>query len=140
MIKERISSSRTDFERFEQRRRYPRIILDNSANLILPGVQPLNVQVYDLSICAIQMRFNTQTEQTLRTALQYLDDEAMSSLDVKFKIKLHDKEEEVFVPCKPIYIYQLDQDMFAMGMQFSDMEDRYQQLINNFVEVSLEPQ
>lgn len=139
MSKERITSSRTESERFEQKRRYPRIILDDNAILLLPGNQPVNVQVFDLSICAIQLRFNAQTEQTISTALQYVDDDALASLDVRFRIKLHGKEEVVRVPCKPIYICQLARDVFSMGMQFSDMESRYKKLISKFVEASLEP-
>ena len=139
MIKERITSSQTAFESFEQRRRYPRIVLADRASLLLPGNQPINVLLYDLSICAIQMRFDTQTEQTISSVLQYLGNTELSTMDVRFKIKLHDREEDIYVPCKPMYIYQLDQNIYAMGMQFSDMENRYQALIRNFVEVSMEP-
>jgi len=111
----------------------------NTANLLFPGNQSVNVLLYDLSVCAIQMRFDAQTEQTIRSALQYLYDEELSTLHVRIRIKLHDKEEDIYVPCKPMYIYQLGQDIFAMGMQFSDLDDKYRNLIRDFVEVSMEP-
>ena len=139
MIKDLVTSSKSEFESFEQRRRYPRIILADRASLLLPGNQPVKVLIYDLSICAIQMRFDTQTEQTISSVLQYLGGDELSTMDVRFKIKLHEREEDIDVPCKPMYIYQLDQDIYAMGMQFSDMDNRYQTLIRNFVEVSMEP-
>jgi len=139
MVKHQITSSQADFEKFEQRRRYPRIIMANTASLLFPGNQSVNVMLYDLSVCAIQMRFDSQTEQTIRSALQYLYDEELSTLQVRFRVKLHDKEEDVYVPCKPMYIYQLGQDIFAMGMQFADIENKYLDLIRAFVEVSMEP-
>lgn len=111
----------------------------NTASLLFPGNQSVNVMLYDLSVCAIQMRFDSQTEQTIRSALQYLYDEELSTLQVRFRVKLHDKEEDVYVPCKPMYIYQLGQDIFAMGMQFADIENKYLDLIRAFVEVSMEP-
>jgi len=139
MVKEELKTSKADFERFEQRRKYPRIVMANTANLLFPGNQSVNVLLYDLSVCAIQMRFDAQTEQTIRSALQYLYDEELSTLQVRIRIKLHDKEEDIYVPCKPMYIYQLGQDIFAMGMQFSDLDDKYRNLIRDFVEVSMEP-
>jgi hypothetical protein len=139
MIKEQITSSKTEFERFEQKRKYPRIILDNCASLLFPGNQTINVLLYDLSICAIQVRFDSQTEQAIRTVLEYLDAKELSTIKVRFKIKVQGSEEDVYVPCKPIYIYQMDQDIYAMGMLFADMEYRDQALISNFVEHSMEP-
>ena len=138
MIKD-LTTSKTEFERIEQRRKYPRIVMDNTANLLFPGNQSLNVMLYDLSVCAIQMRFDTQTEQTIRSALQYLYDKDLSSLQVRFRVKIYDREEDISIPCKPMYIYQLGQDIFAMGMQFADMDNKYRDLIKEFVEFSMEP-
>ena len=101
---------------------------------------PLNgVDVDNLSVCAIQIRFDTGTEQTIRSVLGHVDDSQLPNLGVRFNIKLHEKEEEIRVNCKPVYIHQLDQDMYAMGMIFMELEKKYQALINNFVEFSLEP-
>ena len=139
MMKERFTTSKAEFESFEQKRRYPRIILDHRASLVLPGNQAVNVLLYDLSICAIQMRFDTQTEQTISSVLQYLGDKDLSTLEVRFRIKLNGREEDIHVSCNPLYIFQLDQDIYAMGMQFSDIDNRCAALIKDFVEVSMEP-
>ena len=134
-----LKESRVEFNRFEKRRRYPRIVLDRSVNLLLPGNQPIKVTLHDLSECAIQARFDADTEETIRLALQLADASEEFVLGIRFRIKLHYTEEEIFVSCNPICICQLDQDLFAMGLQFQDLEHKYRKLIQKFIEVSLEP-
>ena len=131
------TSSKVEFDRFENRRRYPRIVLDHNAHLYLPGGQPVNVILHDISECAIQARFNAGTEETIRLALQLTDKPV---LGVRFKFKLHNNVDDVYVHCSPVCICQLDQDIFAMGLQFSDLESKYEKLINKFIEISMEPQ
>jgi hypothetical protein len=113
--------------------------VDKSVKLLLPGNQPISVILHDISACAIQVRFNAGTEETIRLALQLAGAVDKPVLGVRFGIKLHNNEEDVYVRCDPICICQLDQDIFAMGLQFSDLESKYQTLINKFIEVSLEP-
>lgn len=133
------TSSKAEFDRFENRRRYPRVVLDKNVNLFLPGNQPVSVTLHDISECAIQARFNASTEETIRLALENASAVDKPLLGVKFRIKLHDTIEDVFVNCNPVCICQIDSDIFAMGLQFSDLESKYQTLINKFIEVSLEP-
>jgi hypothetical protein len=133
------TSSKAEFDRFENRRRYPRVVLDKNVNLFLPGNQPVSVTLHDISECAIQARFNAGTEETIRLALENASAVDKPLLGIKFRIKLHDHVEDIFVSCNPVCICQLDSDIFAMGLQFSDLESKYQTLINKFIEVSLEP-
>lgn len=139
MNSERITSSRTEFENFEQRRKYPRVILNDVAFLSLPGAQSLRLDLFDLSVCAIQARFDAHTEQTLRSVLHYVSDEALAVLPIRFTLKWHGQEEEIIVSCKPIYICQMQPDLFAMGMQFTNIERKYHALVCNFIEDCLEP-
>jgi len=139
VLMRQLKESRVEFNRFEKRRRYPRIVLDRTVNLFLPGNQPVSVLLHDLSECAIQARFNAETEETIRLALQLANTDDEYVLGIRFRIKLHYTEEEIFVSCNPICICQLDTDLFAMGLQFQDMENKYRRLIQKFVEVSLEP-
>ena len=136
---QQIKPSRVEFNRFEKRRKYPRVVLDKYVNLLLPGNQPIKVTLHDISECALQMRFNADTEETIRLALQHADAADEPVLGVRFRIKLHYSEEDIYVSCKPICVCQLDQDVFAMGLQFLDMDNKYQKLIRKFIEISLEP-
>ena len=139
MIQVQGTSSTTEFEKFENRRKYPRISLDVNASLLLPGKQFINVTLHDISVCALQARFDAITQETIRSALQHAGAAEKHVLGIQFRIKLHDKEEEICLPCTPVYICELEQNVFAMGLQFSDVESRNQTLINKFIEVSMEP-
>jgi len=134
-----LKASSVEFNRFEKRRRYPRIVLDRAVNLLLPGNQPIKVILHDISECAIQARFDADTEETIRLVLQHANAADDYILGIKFKIKLHYSEEEIFVSCNPVCICQLEQNLFAMGLQFTDLENKYRRLIQKFIEVSLEP-
>ena len=133
------TSSKTEFEKFENRRKYPRIALDGDASLLLPGKKFIKVTLHDISVCALQARFDAITQETIRSALQHAGAAEKHVLGIKFRIKLHDKEEDICMPCTPVYICQIDRNVYAMGLQFSDVESRYQTLINKFIEISMEP-
>ena len=130
------TSSKSEFDRFENRRRYPRVVLDYNISLFLPGNQAISVILHDISECAIQARFNAATEETIRLALQFADKPV---LGVRFKIKLHDNEEIIYIRCSPVCVWQIDRDLYAMGLQFADVESRYEKLLSKFIEVSMEP-
>lgn len=133
------TSSKTDFENFENRRRYPRITLDANAIMLLPDKQMVKVILYDISVCALQARFDVVRQQTIRSALQLAGTAEKHFLGIKFGIKIHDKVEDICVPCTPVYICQIAPDVYAMGLQYADVESRYQTLINKFIEESMEP-
>lgn len=143
MAEEPIKSSRASFEQIDRVRKYPRVILDQSALLGLPGNMTVPVKLHDLSICGIQICFDEHSEQTISTVLQSKDISELSWLEVSFKLRLGDWEEEIIVRCKPVRIGKCGHDEFAMGMfymLFTDVEERYQALIKDFIEFSMEPQ
>jgi hypothetical protein len=97
MAEEQIKSSRASFEQIDRVRKYPRVILDQSALLRLPGNMTLPVKLHDLSICGIQICFDEHSEQTISTVLQSKDITELSRLEVSFKLRLGDWEEEIIV-------------------------------------------
>ena len=139
MIQVQGTSSTTEYEKFENRRRYPRVTLDGNASLLLPEKQFIKVTLHDISVCALQARFDAITQETIRSALQHAGAAEKHVLGIQFRIKLHDKEEDICLPCTPVYICQLERNVYAMGLQFSDEESSYQKLINKFIEISMEP-
>jgi hypothetical protein len=87
----------------------------------------------------VQIRFDADTEKTIRSVVGDVDDKQLPDLDVRFNIALQDKEEEIYARCKPVYIRKLEPDIYAMGMIFMELEKKCQALINQFIEFSLEP-
>jgi hypothetical protein len=132
------SSSRHDVDKFEERRKYPRVMLDKAAILSFPGELTFDVTIYDISEKALQLRFKEKAEDISRQALQCAETDGML-FSVNFMVTLNDSDAFISLPCSFGYISQLDQDTVAMGLQFSGIEGEYESMINQFIEASLEP-
>lgn len=117
---------------FEEKRSYPRVVIETSATLILPGAQVTgSARAYDISFEGLQIHCDRETAILLQK-------ENISDLEVSFTLPYRDNPADIKARCAIMYILELIDDTHAMGLKFADMGAGNLQQVRQFIESSME--
>ena len=132
-MKDKNLSGKEILDRYEDKRTYPRVIIDSPISLSLSGSHPIEAMAHDISFEGIQIRCDHNTAQLIK------GEDNASDIDVSFTLPLEDGQEAIKARCKIMYILKLIDDTHAMGVRITDIDaDRLKDL-RRFIEVSMEP-
>ena len=120
-------------DKYEDKRAYPRVIIDSPVSLSLSGSHPIAARAYDISFEGMQIRCDHNTAQLIKGENDALD------IEVSFTLPMGDKQEAIKARCKIMYIHKLIDDTHAMGVRITDIEGDKQKDLRRFIEVSMEP-
>lgn len=126
-------------EKYEEKRVYPRIVIDRPIAMVLSNGQALEALAHDISPGGIQVRCNLKAAQILKTEKENLGKKAALDFEVNFILPLEDKQVKVLIRCKPSYLVKLEDDAYAMGLQFTKVGEDSRKILKRFIEVSMEP-
>lgn len=129
------TESRKVMERYEEKRKYPRIIVECSGRLLFTEKKDAEVVIYDICPGGIQVRCDRDTAQLLK----HEKDKAAYDFGLTFVLPLTGKKVEIVVRCRLVYIVSMDNGIFASGMQFTSMDNQSRKLLKRFIESSMEP-
>ena len=134
------TSTEAILEKYEEKRMYPRIVLDCPIAMALSNGKILETLVHDISPGGIQISCNQKTARILKAEKENLEKKAVPGFEINFMLPLEGKQMKVLIRCKPIYIVKLEDDAYAIGMQFTKIVEDSRKVLKRFIEVSMEPQ
>lgn len=126
-------------QRFEERRKYPRIIVNCPIYLLLSNDEKVKAIVYDVSPGGIQVRCDRITAHKVQYEYESFKEKASTKFKLIFMLPLEGKEEKVGSTCRLAFIMRLENDRYAIGMEFIEMENVSRKTLKRFIEISMEP-
>lgn len=125
----------------EDRRKYPRIIIDCPADIHYKG-KILKAIVHDISPDGLQMRCNRKTLQSIRPDGTYIKDNNAPGMDVTFLLSTGNWQYEIKTSCKMYYFVLLPEKVeedVAFGLKFVEFRDESAKYIDNFISDAMTP-
>jgi hypothetical protein len=126
-------------EEFEEKRKYPRIIVDCPVSMVLPAGREIEALAHDVSPGGLQLRSDKQTARILNAEHEKLKDGPQKDFEVRLMLPAGDKQEKLLVRCRLAYTVKLEDDSYAMGLQFTCVEGVNRKILRRFIESSMEP-
>jgi hypothetical protein len=116
---------------FEEKRSYPRVVIETPVSLSLPGSKVIEAQVYDISFEGLQIHCDQETAILLRN-------ENPADIEISFTVPLNEKPSDIKARCVIMYILELINETHAMGLKFTGIEAENLQGVRQFIESSME--
>jgi c-di-GMP-binding flagellar brake protein YcgR len=126
-------------EKYEEKRKYPRIIINCPLSILLPNNNLVDTTVYDVSPGGIQARCDRATAHLLKQLCENAEQKKSVNIHINFIVPVNKKQVKIESTVKPVYILKLEQYVYAIGMQFIKMEGSSQKILKRFIENSMEP-
>ena len=111
-------------ERYENRREYPRIVIDSPVN-ILYKMQQLEARIHDISPDGLQIRTDSETLKKINLSNDNFTDVNAPLLDVSFRLKLFEMDMRINALCEMYYSNSLQDEKnkdVACGLKFINFE------------------
>jgi len=111
-------------EYHEEKREYPRIILDSPVN-ILYKMQQLEARIHDISPDGLQIRTDSESLEKINPGNEKFTNTNAPLLDVTFRIKLFEMDMRINALCEMYYSNPIENDKgkdIACGLRFINFE------------------
>jgi len=111
-------------EQYEEKREYPRIILDSPVN-ILYKLHQLDARIHDISPDGLQIRTNSKSLEKINPGNEEFTKTNAPLLDVTFRIKLFEMDMRINALCEMYYSNSIEDDKdqdIACGLRFINFE------------------
>ncbi len=111
-------------ERYEDRREYPRIVIDSPVNILYKS-QQLEARIHDISPDGLQIRTDRESLKKINPDNENFTDANAPLLDVTFRIKLFEMDMKINALCEMYYSSSLQDDKdlnVACGLKFINFE------------------
>ena len=125
---------------FEDKRQYPRIVIDCPLTLLLAGAKVLKVQAYDISPGGIQICCDSDTVEQIYPSNDELNKNVESVFGLSIVLPLEGRQAKIIVQCRVAYSTKTEDGNFALGLCFTQLKGESRKILNRFIEVSLEPE
>lgn len=120
-------------------RKYPRVEQHGDVTLVLGSDELIPTTLQDVSLDGLQIRFGNDIALALKPLIDLISDNTINEIEVQFALSMQGQKEQIITRCRPIYIMKVDHGLFSMGLQFSGMNHKHSDYIQEFIENSLEP-
>ena len=111
-------------EHHEDRREYPRIVIDSPVS-ILYRMQQLEARIHDISPDGLQIRTDSESLERINPGNEEFTDTNAPLLDVTFRIKLFEMDMRINALCEMYYSNSIEDDKdqdVACGLRFINFE------------------
>ncbi len=111
-------------EHHEDRREYPRIVIDTPVN-ILYKMQQLEARIHDISPDGLQIRTDSESLEKINPGNENFTDTNAPLLEVTFRIKLFEMDMRINALCEMYYSNPIEDDKdkdVACGLRFINFE------------------
>lgn len=111
-------------EHHEEKRQYPRIILDSPAS-ILYKMHQLDARIHDISPDGLQIRADSESLRKINPGNEDFTEANAPLLDITFHLKLYEMEMRINVLCKIYYsnpLPETENKDIAYGLKFINFE------------------
>ena len=124
----------------EEKREYPRIIIDCPVSLMLADAVVLKATAYDISPGGLQIQCNKKTAHQLLEKTKKANKKTSPGFGVSLSLPLDGKQAKLVSLCKHIYLVSLEDDLFAIGLSFTGLKGKSKSVLKRFIEASMEPE
>jgi len=111
-------------EHHENRREYPRIVIDTPVN-ILCKMQQLEARIHDISPDGLQILTDSESLEKINPGNEEFTDTNAPLLDVTFRLKLFEMDMRINALCEMYYSNSIEDDKgkdIACGLRFINFE------------------
>ena len=111
-------------EHHEDRREYPRIVIDSPVN-ILYKMQQMEARIHDISPDGLQIRTDRKSLKKINPGNENFTDANAPLLDVTFRLKLFEMDMRINALCEMYYSNSLQDDKdrdVVCGLKFINFE------------------
>jgi len=118
----------------EERRRYPRIVINSPIN-ILYKIHQLQATIHDISPDGLQIRAAGEILEKINPDNEQISEVNAPLLDVAFYLKLYDIDTKINALCKMYYSNQLTDEKnenVVCGLKFIKFDDYSSRLLNAY--------
>lgn len=122
-------------EQHEERREYPRIVLDSPVN-ILYKIHRMDAIIHDISPDGLQIRADSESLKKINPENEEITEENAPLVDITFFLKLHEMDMRINALCKMYYSgYSPDENHgnMACGLKFINFEGDGSSQIEAFI-------
>lgn len=129
------------FEIHEDRRKYPRIVVDCPLEIRFGG-KTLAARIYDLSPDGLQIRCDRDTLKAIRPGGKFIQRNESMLVDVSFTLAIGRARRTIEASVKMYYFVLLPEEKergVAIGVQFASFKDRSDKYVEEFIMDALAP-
>lgn len=110
------------YDLYEEKRDYPRVIVNALVAIHKKGEYDLNAILHDISPDGVQIRCSRKTAHTIHPTGKCITNKTAPNVVLKFSLPVDGKEKEVIVQSKIYYFSIVEIDVVAFGLKFNQFE------------------
>ena len=123
---------------FEERRRYPRLIVKHRVEVRTSIGDLVDAVVHDISPDGLQVRCDRKAAKLIHPSGAFIKPEDAPEVDIRLSVALKKGEVEVKADCRLVYIAVVPGSI-AFGMKFTKFDGDSANVLRRFIEESMEP-
>ncbi len=134
--------SRSQYESFEDRRKYPRLIMNLPVKVKNQQGRYIEAKLHDISPDGLQLRCNRKTAELIHPGGRQIVDDAQPSIGVGFNLTVNEQSREIIVRCSVCYFVLLEDnesDEAAFGLCYRQFKGESLRHIKEFFLSEMEP-
>ena len=124
---------------YEERRQYPRIVIDVPVQIQTQNEKSILADAYDISPDGLQIRCERLTARALHPSGRSLSDGNGPQVDVTLYLPFPSGQLPLSARCKLFYVAVCPRGDIAFGLQFVKFEGSGSRTLSQFIEKSIEP-
>ena len=124
---------------FENRRRYPRLIIEMPVALCRSDSLQVTACIYDLSPDGAQIRYDGKSANLLFEPSLSLNKLREYTYTLKFDLLYAEKKVQIDIGVIPVYQHKIDTGLYSMGLSFDKNETDMIAVVNNYLNYELMP-
>ena len=110
-------------ENYAEKRKYPRVNVNCPIALLLSNDEIVKATIHDISTGGIQIRCDKNTAHKVQHEYECIKETTSTRFNVTFISPRKNRQEKVKTACRLVYILRQDEDVYAIGMEFVDLEE-----------------
>ena len=135
-------NSQTQYESFENRRKYPRLIMQIPVKVQNQHGLNLDARLHDISPDGLQIRCEQESAELIHPGGKQITKNTQASVVIGFRLPQNEASIEIIVRCSICYFVVLEDsgpDEVAFGLQFRQFEGDSLRHIKQFFLSEMEP-
>jgi hypothetical protein len=124
---------------YEEKRGYPRVVVDSLAEIHKGNEYRLKVILYDISPDGVQLRCNRETAHIIHPTGKFITSKTAQDVILNFSLPVDGKEKKVIAEARIYYFSIVGIDVVAFGAKFKQVEKSSERHINDFIMKSIVP-
>lgn len=124
---------------FEEKRQYPRVVLNQSVQITLADGTSLTAKVHDVSSDAMQIRCDRETASALHPSGSQIDRDDPPLLDISFQLPAPAGAHTLSAQCRLVHYTLYRDGSAALGLLFERFSRVGARILQTFIEDSMEP-